>query len=303
MERLYSCYTDILAHRLARTIGARAGKMSAYDSRTTVFSSEGRLKQVEYAMKAVTTASTTLAIRTPEGVVLTAQRKLASRLLDQPHSEKLYVLDDHIICAVSGVTSDANLLIDEARTHAQRWLYSYDEPISVQGLVEYLANYKQGYTQYGGLRPFGVSFLIAGYDDLKGFQLYQTDPSGNYSSWVASSIGGAATEVSATLKQSIQDAETELELEQAQYIAVEALAKTVDITNLAPDKLELAMIRRVDGKPKIIFMGDEELGAICARVKEAAIASEGGAAGGAGAADAAEGDEGDEDGGERESDE
>jgi 20S proteasome alpha/beta subunit len=38
----------------------------------------------------------------------------------------------------------------------------------------------QGYTQYGGLRPFGVSLLYAGWDKIDKFQLYQSNPSGNY---------------------------------------------------------------------------------------------------------------------------
>lgn len=38
----------------------------------------------------------------------------------------------------------------------------------------------QGYTQYGGLRPFGVSLLYAGWDAVNGFQLYQSNPSGNF---------------------------------------------------------------------------------------------------------------------------
>ena len=69
----------------------------------------------------------------------------------------------------------------------------YNEDIPVEQLVQNLCNLKQGYTQYGGkntdlylkvlvgLRPFGVSFLFAGWDKTHGFQLYHSDPSGNYS--------------------------------------------------------------------------------------------------------------------------
>ena len=47
----------------------------------------------------------------------------------------------------------------------------------------------QAYTQFGGLRPFGVSFLFTGWDEHHGFQLYQSDPSGNYGGWKATAIG------------------------------------------------------------------------------------------------------------------
>ncbi len=70
-----------------------------------------------------------------------------------------------------------------------RYLYSYQEPMPVEQVVKNICNYKQAYTQYGGLRPFGTAFLFAGWDKHFGFQLYQTDPSGNYSGWKATVIG------------------------------------------------------------------------------------------------------------------
>jgi 20S proteasome subunit alpha 3 len=59
----------------------------------------------------------------------------------------------------------------------------------VEQMVKHVCDYKQSYTQFGGLRPFGVAFLFAGYDTNHGFQLYQSDPSGNYSGWKATVIG------------------------------------------------------------------------------------------------------------------
>jgi 20S proteasome subunit alpha 3 len=59
----------------------------------------------------------------------------------------------------------------------------------VEQAVKDICDYKQAYTQYGGLRPFGVAFLFAGYDKIHGYQLYQSDPSGNYSGWKATVIG------------------------------------------------------------------------------------------------------------------
>lgn len=112
--------------------------------------------------------------------------------------EKLYQLDDHVACAVAGITADANILVNTCRLHAQRYTLQYQEPIPVDQLVRALCDTKQGYTQYGGLRPFGVSLLYAGWDEHRGFQLYQSDPSGNYGGWKATSIGAnhqAATNV------------------------------------------------------------------------------------------------------------
>jgi 20S proteasome subunit alpha 3 len=95
----------------------------------------------------------------------------------------------NVIGGVAGYSSDANSLINYARNAAQRHLFSYNEDIPVEMLAQRLCDLKQGYTQYGGLRPFGVSILYAGYDAHYQFQLYHSDPSGNYSGWKATCIG------------------------------------------------------------------------------------------------------------------
>lgn len=103
--------------------------------------------------------------------------------------EKIFLLNNNILAGVAGITSDANSLVNYARNAAQRHLFTYDEEIPVEMLAQRMCDLKQGYTQYGGLRPFGVSLLYIGYDSVHGFQLYHSDPSGNYSGWKATCIG------------------------------------------------------------------------------------------------------------------
>ena len=169
-----------------------------YDTRTTIFSPEGRLYQVvnedflvlkskliiylkvEYAMEAIGHAGTCLGILSNDGIVLAAERRNTNKLLDEVfHSEKIYKLNDDMVCSVAGITSDANLLTNELRLIGQRYKYSYGESIPCEQLVSWLCDIKQAYTQSGGKRPFGVSILYMGWDKHYGFQLYQSDPSGN----------------------------------------------------------------------------------------------------------------------------
>ena len=136
-----------------------------YDSRTTIFSPEGRLYQVEYAMEAISHAGTAIGILAVDGIVLAAEKKLTSKLLEpSKSSEKMYMIDEHIAVAVAGITADANILINQARMHAQRYRFAFQEQQPVEQLVQTLCDEKQAYTQYGGLRPFGVSMLYAGWD-------------------------------------------------------------------------------------------------------------------------------------------
>jgi len=135
-----------------------------YDSRTTTFSPEGRLYQVEYAMEAISHAGICVGILAKDGIVLAVEKKITSKLLENISSEKMYKVDDHLACAVAGITADANILINYARLAAQRYTLTYQEPIPVEQLIINICDRKQGYTQFGGLRPFGVSFLWAGWD-------------------------------------------------------------------------------------------------------------------------------------------
>ncbi|KAG0639453.1 nucleophile aminohydrolase [Tuber brumale] len=223
-----------------------------YDSRTTIFSPEGRLYQVEYALEAISHAGTALGVLAKDGIVLAAERKVTSKLLEQDTSaEKLYILNEemdldeysNMICAVAGMTADANILINYARQAAQNYLLTYNEDIPCEQLVRRLCDLKQGYTQHGGLRPFGVSFIYAGYDSQREFQLYQSNPSGNYGGWKATSVGANNASAQSLLKQ---DYKEDCDLKEACAIAVKVLSKTMDSTTLSNEKIEFATVGKTE---------------------------------------------------------
>ncbi|KAL6949056.1 Proteasome subunit alpha type-3 [Hanseniaspora vineae] len=231
-----------------------------YDSRTTIFSPEGRLYQVEYALESISHAGTAIGIMCDEGIVLAAERKVTSKLLEQDTNtlEKLYKLNDNITVAVAGLTADAETLIENARRYAQNYLKTYNEEVPVENLVRKLSDIKQGYTQHGGLRPFGVSFIYAGYDDRYGYQLYTSNPSGNYSGWKAISIGANTSAVQTLLQIDYKD--EGLTLEGSKSLALKVLSKTTDSSTLTSDRLEFATITKDAATGKIVqkmFKADE----------------------------------------------
>lgn len=162
------------------------------------------------------------------------------------------------------MTADANILIDQARLRAGRYQYQYQEPIPVEQLVEYVCNYKQFYTQRGGLRPFGVAFLFAGYDQHHGFQLYQSDPSGNYSGWKATVIGANNQAGKSLLKSEYKTGEEAGEsipdLQEALKLAVKVLNKTMDgaTAAAAAEKMELYTMSLEDGECSHHILTKEE---------------------------------------------
>lgn len=156
----------------------------------------------------------------------------------------MYRLDKHILCAVAGITADANILVQYARSSSQQYLYSYQEPCPVEHLVKAMCDLKQGYTQFGGQRPFGVSFLYAGWDKHLGYQLYTSDPSGNYGGWKAFSIGAGKQAAESILKTDYTDTIT---LEEAKKLVVKILAKTIDSTSLNSEVGTFPLISTLSG--------------------------------------------------------
>jgi 20S proteasome subunit alpha 3 len=229
-----------------------------YDTRTTIFSPEGRLYQVEYALEAISHAGTSLGILASDGILLAAEKRNTNKLLDDVnYSEKIYKLNDDLCCSVSGITSDANVLVNELRLIAQRYFLQYQEPVPCENLVASLCNVKQAYTQFGGKRPFGVSILYMGWDKQFGYQLYQSDPSGNYGGWKATCIGNNNQTAISILKQEYKIDETKLS--DALRLAIKILSKTLDTTKLTSEKVEIATLTRENGKTRIRILTEKEL--------------------------------------------
>lgn len=143
-------------------------------------------------------------------------------------------------------------MINYARQSAQRYSYAYGEPMPLEQLLQTICDLKQSYTQFGGLRPFGVSFLFAGWDQHFGFQLYQSDPSGNYGGWKAKAIGANHQSAQSILKTDYTS-EQETTLDQALLLAVKVLSKTMDTTSPTPDKMEFSTVTRDDKTGQIIY--------------------------------------------------
>jgi len=182
-------------------------------------------------MEAINNAGTCVGLLCSDGLVLASEKKSTSSLL-QPSktSEKTLPFASHLVGTVAGLTADAQLLTDEARWQAAEYQYTYGDNIPPLSLVEFVCNTKQYYTQRGGLRPFGVAFLIGGYHDGT-FHLYQTDPSGNYSGWKATVIGANNQAGKSLLKNEYyvdNENETPPTVSQGLQLAVRVLQKTMD---------------------------------------------------------------------------
>ncbi|KAF7123880.1 hypothetical protein RHSIM_Rhsim12G0175800 [Rhododendron simsii] len=170
------------------------------------------------------------------GVVIATEKKLPSILVDEasifPQHLASLSLDCLITC--SGMGPDARVLVRKSRKQAEQYHRLYKEPIPVTQLVRETAAVMQEFTQSGGVRPFGVSLLVAGFDD-KGPQLYQVDPSGSYFSWKASAMGKNVSNAKTFLEKRYTD---DMELDDAVHTAILTLKEGVLTPSEIADYLE-----------------------------------------------------------------
>ncbi|MCK5631161.1 archaeal proteasome endopeptidase complex subunit alpha [Candidatus Bathyarchaeota archaeon] len=195
----------------------------AYDRAITVFSPDGRLFQVEYALETVNRGATILGIISSEGIVLGAEEKIESKLQDSSFTWKIFGVDQHIGAAVVGLGSDARILIDQARVFCQSNRLMYDEPIDIEIISKRIGDIKQLYTQHAGVRPFGVSIIFGGVDKSGG-RIFSTDPSGTYRAYKAVAVGVGRETVEGILKDEYRE---DLNLEEAKKLAVKCLKKAL----------------------------------------------------------------------------
>ena len=161
---------------------------AAYDRAITVFSPDGRIFQVEYALETVKRGTLSMGILSKHGVVLSAEETY-TKFQDKSYSRKLFIIDENIAGAISGYVPDGRVLIDYAREFCQYQRILYDEPPYVEVVARRIGNIKQGYTQQGGIRPFGVSIIFGGVNPDKTPSIFVTDPSGSCIKYSVAAIG------------------------------------------------------------------------------------------------------------------
>ena len=189
-----------------------------YDMTPTMYSPDGRIYQVEYAIETVKRGTLAIGVRTKEGVVIAVEEK--PRALQTSNiTQKIFQVDKHIGVAAAGYIPDARVQVDNARFFSQGNKMTYDEPVEVETVAKHLADQCHQFTQYSGVRPYGVALIIAGVD-VKGQCIYVTDPSGTFVPYSAVAIGAGADEVNDFLEKSYNP---DMSLEDAAALAVAAI--------------------------------------------------------------------------------
>ena len=223
----------------------------AYDRAITVFSPDGRLFQVEYAMELVNRGATILGIQCAEGVVLGAEENVEP-LEETGYSWKIFRIDEHIGAAIVGLSSDARVLIDQARVYAQSNKLTYDEPIDTEVVTKRICDIQQMYTQHAGVRPFGVSLIFGGVDKT-GSRVFGTHPSGTYRGYKATALGAGRETVLNIFKEEYKENQS---LEDTTKLTIKCLTKALEARQLPP-RIKIAVIPATT--KKLTMLDDDEV--------------------------------------------
>jgi len=188
-----------------------------------MFSPDGRLYQVEYASKIVEQGTMGIGIVYNNGVLFGVDKRVSSKLLLPDSIEKLFKIDEHIGAISAGLVGDARRLVQMARKESQENRMYYDERIQIETLAKRVASIKQLYTQYGGMRPFGISFVVGGVDET-GPRLFETEPSGALAEYYAVAIGKGKKDAMKLLEKDFKE---KMSFEEALMLCWNVLEKSL----------------------------------------------------------------------------
>lgn len=176
---------------------------NSYDTDVTLWSPQGRLFQVEYAMEAVKQGSAAVGVKSKTHVVLASLKRAPHAELSS-YQKKLFCIDRHLGIAIAGLTADARVLSRFMRNECLNHRYVFDSPIQTGRLVLMVADKSQVCTQQSSKRPYGVGLLVAGVDEQTGPHLFQTCPSGNFYEYKSISIGARSQSAKTYLEKNFE---------------------------------------------------------------------------------------------------
>jgi len=200
-----------------------------YDRAATMFSPDGHLLQVEYAEKTVKLGSNSIGIVCKDGIVLAADRRIRDKLIAPESANKVFEIDSHIMTTAAGILSDARILTDKSQVISQQNRVTYNSAIEPVSVIRMIADNMQFSTQYGGMRPFAVAFLLGGVNKGRA-HLYTTDVAGSYFAYKANAIGENDEQIKEILRKDLkEDITIEEGIKFIMRIFKEVLGKNFDL--------------------------------------------------------------------------
>jgi len=217
------------------------------DRAITIFSAEGRLYQVEYAMKAVNQQNTTtIGVRGEHCAIVVTQKKVPDALVDATSVTHMHTISKNIGCCVTGLEGDGRFKVDQARQEANQWSYKYGYPMPADVMAKKMADLNQVYTQHAYMRMLGTTMVFLGYDEEQNMPLlYRTEPSGYYAGFKACATGVKQIEATTFLEKNFKKRENKCPKTTAETIKIGiATLMTALAQDIKSNQIEIAVVSK-----------------------------------------------------------
>ncbi|PWN22669.1 putative PRE10-20S proteasome subunit C1 [Microstroma glucosiphilum] len=245
-----------------------ASQGTGYDLSASTYSPDGRIFQIEYAQKAVENAGTVIGIKCKDGIVLAVEKLVNTKLLVKGTNRRILNIDRHAGFATAGLIADGYHLADRARQEAVNFRDTYKFPAPIGTLARRLSSYIHAFTLYSSVRPFGISTLLFGIDEIEGPQIYLIEPSGTYWGYKGAALGKARQ----LAKTEIEKLDlSELSLEDGVKEAAKIIYKVHDDAKDKDFELEMAWIgpQTKGGKGQVELVPQDKIDEAARLAKEA----------------------------------
>ena len=225
------------------------------DYSLTTFGKSGELTQVRYALTAVGNGETCLGIKAKNGCVIACEKKISTPLIDETTIHKVEALSDYMGMTYSGIGPDFQAVLLKARKDVQTYHAKFQDRATPFMLCKGIAELFQEYTQSGGVRPFGIGMIAAGYDEQDGSQIFQIEASGTFYSWKATALGRGGSVAKGFLEKRYSD---DLDIEDAIHTAILTLKDSFE-GELTEKNIEIGVIRESDPNKAFKILTQSEI--------------------------------------------
>ena len=230
--------------------------MAKYDKALNIFAPDGQLFQVQYAFEAVNRGSATVGLKGQNCIILAVEKNSVAKLQDPHTIRKIVRIDEHLMLTFAGLQADARVLTDMTRTECQSFRFNYEDEPTIEYVARFVAETQQKYTQKGGVRPFGISCFLAGFQDGRP-HIYLTEPSGAYAEWKAHAVGKKSKELREFLEEAYENGMNEA---QTVELAVRTLMEVVE----SEKQMEICVVRAKEAET----LAMDDIAKIVAKVKQ-----------------------------------
>lgn len=155
---------------------------------SNIYSSTGKVIQIQYAQKAADSGSTIIAMQNSSGTVMLVAKPIVSPLHVQETDCRIKKLSDSIHIAYTGILTDGFFIYNVCKRAVRNYISRFQKEPSVEFIKRTLSDYLYIFTEYSSVRVIGANFLVIMRDENK-YKVLSADCSGKVTEYYGRAYG------------------------------------------------------------------------------------------------------------------